>query len=239
MYDQSVSSTTSSPPGHRNSDLHLLRIGQGSGGLGQPGHHQGGGAGAGGVIQAQHHPHHPQQPQQQQQHPPPPEYSWNNLPVPQQQQQQQDPSGYPSVPGATMLQQSPALLSPPHHPTPPAGPPGQTHLQLSLPGPLPSLQSPSAAGQGSFWGPLGGGVGAADSQGDQHRQSPSTSTTSSRGGNGGGSEYSQILHPDEINSDDELDSSFHSGPSSTTPDNPSGSPPKKKKGIACSIWFHN
>ena len=192
MYDQSVSSTTNSPPGQGQTE-HLRLGGDGAGGLaaqGPPGHHQ-------------------QQP--------PPEYSWSTL------HQQHAQLNYP--PGTTaMLQQGPP---PPLPLGPHSQPPQQTHLQLNLPGPLPSLQSPSSSG--SFWGP---------STGDQHQQSPSTSTTSSRG-TSSDTGYRQILHPDEINSDDdELDSSFHSGPSSTTPDT-SGSPPKKKmKGTFLALpWF--
>ena len=192
MYDQSVSSTTSSPPGQRQTE-HLLRLGgDGSGGL-RP---------QGGAVQGEVSGQHQQQP--------PPDYSWNTL-----HQQHATPSPYP--PGTTtMLQQGPP---PPLPLGPHSQPPQQTHLQLNLPGPLPSLQSPSSAG--SFWGPTVG----TESRGDQ--QSPSTSTTSSRG-TSFDIGYRQILHPDEINSDDdELDSSFHSGPSSTTPDI-AGSPPKKK-----------
>ena len=207
MYDQSVSSTTSSPSGHRQTE-HFLRLGgDGTGGLrpqggvaqGPPGHHQ---------QQA------------------PPEYSWNAL-----HQQHPPPTPYP--PGtATMLQQGPP---PPLPLGPHSQPPQQTHLQLNLPGPLPSLTSPSSAG--SFWGPTTGGVDTRE----QHQQSPSTSTTSSRG-TSSDTGYRQILHPDEINSDDDdddLDSSFHSGPSSTTPDSAMSPPKKKMKGIIPAFTWLN
>ena len=187
MYEQSVSSTTNSPPGQRDSGSSNLRLG----GVGP--HSTGGGMPQG------------QLPLSHQQNLA--EYSWNSLP-------QQSPS-YPT---GAMLQQGPS-------------PPQQTHLQLNLPGPLPPLQAPGPGGQGSFWG---SGAGSKESPLSQHQHSPSTSISSSRGGH---DSYRQMLHPDEMNSDDELDSSFHSGPSSTTPEVPETST-KKKKGIKiCSLWL--
>ena len=187
MYDQSVSSTTNSPPGQRGTNTH--RPG-GGGGLGHSG------SGGGGMPQGQI-----PLPQQT------PEYSWNTL----------DQQPYPA--GIMLHQQGPP-------------PQGQTHLQLNLPGPLPPLQAPSGA-QGSFWGTA---PGSRDSPlQSHHSHSPSTSTASSRGGTSGDG-YRQMLHPDEMNSDDEFDSGLNSGPSSTTPD--METPPKKKKGSGMySIWL--
>ena len=184
MYDQSVSSTTNSPPAQRPTTGHIQRLTSGNSGEVLP---QGCGSGM---------PQDPPPPSQAQQQA---DFSWYSLSPtgnPPHQQQYQ--------PGALIQQQQQQG-------------PSQTHLQLNLPGPLPSLQAPTS-GQGSFWG-------ARSNPLPQSQDIPSTSTSPSKGTDS----YRQILHPDEINSDDETDSSFHSGPSSTTPD--TSEPPKKKKGI--------
>ncbi len=126
---------------------------------------------------------------------------------------------------------------------------------------LPSLQARPHSQGGTFWGspthqnphssqqsPMSLLSSAAPSN------SPTLSNTSRGSGDylsppshgaGGGAEYfrpqglvpsqQQPLHPDEMNSDDEMDSSFSSRPTSTTPDDASPKKSKKKGTFASKL----
>lgn len=143
--------------------------------------------------------------------------------------------------------------SPPLYPGGSNTPSELTTLQNTRPGGvqeslLHSLQSSDGVhGQSSFWGshpqpqqsPLGPvSVPSQSPTPSTASRDSSTGYPSHGGGNHGGDSSSsggyqtpQILHPDEMNSDDELDSSFQSGghPSSTSDRTDSASPAKVKK----------